>query len=290
MKYCPLCESQYSDETLRFCLQDGTTLTSNVRQSSIDTVAFSNPLTIEKFQQTEEMRVNFPNQTQNRVEPVFVAPTIQTQTKHNKSLRMFWTVGLPVLVVFGAFGLGSWFYLNKQNQALKRNSEEKVVVQNPVEKNLLANTSIAPAETAAENPKQPEATNSENNEAKKEVTDFINSWKKAFESRNLADFTAKYAEKVDYYEKSQTDLKEIRNEIQKTFTDYKEIEITLNNIRIAVDNEDDKATAVFDKEWSFETDKDLSEGKAHIKLQFQKNGAEWKIVSEQNLKTYYTEN
>jgi ketosteroid isomerase-like protein len=274
MKYCSLCQTQYSDETMQFCLQDGTLLTSAAKQSTIDTIAFNNPLTIEKIQQTEEMRVQLPFQTQQRIE--------SPQAENKKSLRMFWTIGLPILVVFGIAGLGSVFYLNKQNTA------DKVFASNTIDKKVSANTSSV--ETVADNPKQTQPAASENGEPKEEISEFINSWKKAFESRNLTEFTAKYAEKVDYLERNETELKEIRSEMQKIFTDYKEIELTLSNLHIAIDAEDDKATAIFDKEWSYESEKDLLEGKQHIKLQFEKIANDWKIVSEKVLKTYYVEN
>lgn len=274
MKYCPQCQSQYSDEAMMFCLQDGTTLVSAVKQSTIETIAFSNPLTVEKIQQTEEMRVQLPFQNQQNISP----PSVENK----KSLRLFWTVGLPTLVVFGAVGLGGVFYLNKQS------SNEKVFAANSIDKKVSAN--ISSAETVAENPKQTQPAAAEKEDPKEEISEFINAWKKAYESRNLAEFTSKYAEKVDYLESGETSLKEIHSETQKTFTDYKEIEITISNLRLAMDSEADKATAVFDKEWTYETEKDLKEGKAHVKLQFEKISGEWKIVSEKTLKTYYTEN
>ena len=290
MKYCPLCESQYTDETLRFCLQDGTPLTTDIKQSAIETVAFSNPVTLEKLQQTEEMRVQFADKTQPRIEPSVVNPVFQLDKIKHKSSSRFWIAVLPILVIFGAAGFGGWFYLNQQNEAAKQNFNDKVILPNSSEKTLpVANTSIVSAETISENTTQP-ASKPDNSGVKKELSDFITSWKTAFESRNIAEYTAKYAEKVDYLGKTGADIKEIRGEAEKTFKNYTEIEIALTNVHIAVTAEGDKATAVFDKESSYETEKELNETKVHTKLQFEKIGNEWKIISEKNVKTYFAEN
>lgn len=274
MKYCPQCQSQYTDETLRFCLQDGAILTGDVRQSSIETVAFSQPVTLEKFAQTERMQVNFPDRTEQ--------PRIQAQTIKPKSQKKLWLAALPVLLVLGAAGAGGWFYLNSQNVAAVRKYDD-----NPPAANL-ANPIVA-TETTANKSHQTQPTGSDKSEVKNEITAFVNLWKESFESRNLAEYTAKYAEKVDYFDKTGINPAEIHRQTQKIFSDYSEIEITLSNLRVAVDGDEDNATAVFDKEWSYETDKELTTGKAHTKLSFEKTGNEWKIVSEKILKTYYTE-
>ena len=85
-------------------------------------------------------------------------------------------------------------------------------------------------------------------------------------------------------------LAQIRAEAQKVFETYSDIEVTLTNLLVAVDADGTQATAVFDKEWSYETPKDLLESKARAKLRFQKSGAGWKIVSEKYQKIYYMEN
>ena len=65
MKYCPACSSQYSDDTLSFCLQDGTPLEGGAKQSTIDTVAFTNPATVEKLYKTDDFAAAPAGKTQN---------------------------------------------------------------------------------------------------------------------------------------------------------------------------------------------------------------------------------
>jgi ketosteroid isomerase-like protein len=275
MKYCPQCQSQFTDETLRFCLQDGAVLTGGVQQSSIDTVAFTNQATFDKFAHTEQMRVNFPDRIEH--------PRIQAQPVKLKSQKKLWLAALPVLIVLGAAGAGGWFYFNSQNMAAVTKSDHNPPVAN------LADPTVATEVTSTKS-HQNQPTGSDKREVKNEITEFVNLWKESFESRNLAEYTAKYAEKVDYLDKTGTNPAEIHRQTQKIFSDYSEIEITLSNLRVAVDGDDDRATAVFDKEWSYETDQELTTGKNHTKLSLEKTGNEWKIVSEKTLKTYYTEN
>lgn len=287
MKHCPLCESQYTDETLSFCLQDGTVLTENAKQSSIDTIAFSHPITSDKIMQTEEMRVKIPDETQssnktpNKFKPYFVNPVRPVEKK--KSTNLFLLLSLPILVIVSGIGIGIWFYFDNQNQNVKQTS-------NNVEKNLPVNASVASTETVLEKTTPSPQINSNDGDIKKEVTDIITTWQEAFKSKNITEYTNKYAETVDYYEKTNLSVKEVHSETQKVFNTYTEIELELSNILVAVDIENNRATAIFDKEWTYETGKDLSEGKTHTKLQFEKKNNEWKIISEKNLKTYYLEN
>src|SRR5688572_29288323 len=73
MKYCPSCLNQYTDLTLKFCLQDGTPLSAmpERKQSTIDTVAFSQPVTAASFLQTSDFRIEQPpqNRTQQNIKP-----------------------------------------------------------------------------------------------------------------------------------------------------------------------------------------------------------------------------
>src|SRR5260221_11788094 len=98
-----------------------------------------------------------------------------------------------------------------------------------------------------------------------------------------------YGKKVDYFEKQGIAKREVKVKIQKIFDEYSEIDLEITNVEVAVDAQGDAATAVFDKEWSYEAKPKLTEGKAHTKLHFRKVGAAWKIVAEEYLKIYDTE-
>jgi ketosteroid isomerase-like protein len=210
---------------------------------------------------------------------------------------MILIAAVPVLLAIVAAGLGGWVYLNGQDKTSVRavdpsdNSTPEIVQNTPA-----ANTSDSTSKVVLDDMSEQTNSNSEpsstsgSESVKKEIAEAVELWRKAIEARKVPDYLNKYAEKVDYFDKTGVGTAEIRVEAQKMFETYSDIDITLTNVRVAVDPDGTQATAVFDKEWSYETDKDLLEGKAHTKLRFQKNGRDWKIIGEKYQKIYYMEN
>lgn len=301
MKYCPVCRSQYSDVTLRFCLQDGTVLqvSGEAKQSTIDTVSFSDPITADNILKTEELNLFAPPNEQGKTQKWNPAPPKsalrrEPEIKKSKSSAKILLAVFSAVLMIAAVGAGGWFYLKNQ-------TDSSVQVTNP------ANSAIP--EIAAQTPpannsskavldelSEPSDSNSEpsstsgSEDAKKEIADAVERWRQSIEARKVPDYLSKYAEKADYFDKPAATAAEIRTEAQKMFDTYSDIDINLSNVRVAVDPGGTQATAVFDKEWSYQTQKDLLEGKARTKLRFQKNGKEWKITAEKYQKIYYMEN
>jgi ketosteroid isomerase-like protein len=302
MKYCPACRSQYTDPTLRFCLQDGAILhvgeakQTAAKQSTIDTVSFSDPITADNILQTAELNLYAPPKDPDKPRPPQPARP-RSETKKKKSSAKLWLAVFPAVLVPAVIGFGGWSYLRSQNRqtvqatAPANTSTPEITRQAPP-----ADLSGAASQTVAAN--QPANSNSEppatagSEAVKKEIADAVELWRQALEARKVPDYLSKYAEKADYFDKTGAGSAEIRREAQKMFDTYSDIDINLTNVRVAVDPEGSRATAVFDKEWSYHAakDQDLSEGKARTKLRFQKTGSEWKIISEKYQKVYYTEN
>jgi ketosteroid isomerase-like protein len=298
MKYCPACRSQYSDDTLRFCLQDGAALqTSEVKQSTIDTISFSDPVTADNILKTAEMKLySLPdnqdktpsNQDKTRKwSPAAPKSALRQEPKKPKSSAKIWLTVFPSLLAIVAVGLGGWIYLKNQNKESVRFAD--AATPEIAQTTPPANNSKAVLNEAS----QPSNSNSElsgSETAKREIADAVELWRQAMEARKVPDYLSRYAEKVDYFDKTCASTTEIRTEAQKMFDTYDDIDINLTNVRVAVDADGKQGTAVFEKEWSYHTAKDLLEGKARAKLRFQKNGSEWKIFSEKYQKIYYTQN
>jgi ketosteroid isomerase-like protein len=277
MKNCPACGSQYSDDSLVYCLQDGTPLDGGVKQSSVDTGAFTNPATVEKLYKTEDIPAA-PAKTRN-YQP-FPQPPPRTQEKRS-ARPIVLSIGAIAALVLAAAGAG-WFYLQGTNEG--GGSKEFASVE-PT--NL--NTSLPVAETLAED------TNSDNlpagNEsAKAEISEVLNAWAGSAKTKDLAVYLSVYAEKVDYFDTAGAPFADVRREVKKVFDAYEEIEIELSNIKIAADPNGNTATALFDKDWSYENGSSVEDGKARTRLHFEKIGGRWKIVSEKYLKVYYIDN
>ncbi len=299
MKYCPACRSQYSDVTLRFCLQDGATLDDGeAKQSTIETVAFSNPVTAENILKTEELNLYAPKKELGKTRAWSPEPpksARRQESKKNESSAKNRLAVFGVLLALASVGFGGWFYLQNQNNPSVRAanpaaaSTPEIPPKNPPANNSASKIVLDDLSAQTNSNSEPSSV-SGSEDAKKEITETVELWRKATEARKLTDYLSRYAEKVDYFDKTGASASEIRAEAQKMFDAYSEIEITVTNLRVAVDADSKQATAVFDKEWSYETATDLLDGKAHTKLRFQKSGKEWKIVSEKYQKIYYMEN
>jgi hypothetical protein len=287
MKHCPACHSQYEDVTLRFCLHDGTPLVGEIRQSAIETLAFNRAETAEKILQTAEIK---PAEGKTRRWQAYPQNPAQAQAQAKKSGSFVRLAVLSALLGLVAVGAGVWFFVNERNavEFSKTNAPE------PFEKTLSANTAALSVQrdtekTSGEESEIPAETKPEQEALKKEIADFVDSWKKAAEARNLAEYLGKYAGTVDYHDKTAAGIAEVRADAQKIFSSYEEIIIEITNLRVAVDADGSRATTVFDREWDYETNSGLVEGKAHTKLQLQKINGAWKITGEKNLKIYYLE-
>ena len=108
MKLCPNCKTTYSDDTLRFCLTDGTSLipTSTAAEK-----------TVEMSGGTNQMRFDTPTQSV----PTIVSP-VKTETQAARSGINPWFIFLPVLALLflAVAGLLGYILLRP----------EKVVVSN----------------------------------------------------------------------------------------------------------------------------------------------------------------
>lgn len=305
MKYCPACRSQYTDATLRFCLQDGAVLQDgDAKQSTIDTVSFSDPVTADNILRTEELNLYSPPNNQSKTqkwspEPPKSALRRESETKKSKSSAKIWLAIFPLVLAIAGIGFGGWFYLkNQTNPPLQATNPADSATPETAAQTPPANTSDSTSKVVLANINQPANSNSESSSisgseaAKKEIADAVELWRQSLEARKVPDYLSRYAEKADYFDKSDAGITEIRAAAQKMFDTYSDIDINLSNVRVAVDPEGTRATAVFDKEWSYHAakDYDLLEGKARTKLRFQRNGKDWKIISEKYQKIYYMEN
>jgi Bacterial SH3 domain len=122
MKKCPTCKNTYTDDSLAFCLSDGTVLVQNQDEEITQQIsALNNPI-----------RVNIAQDSS----PTTFTPAIQpTQSKSGKGWIIGLLVGLFLLVTVGIAGVAGFYFLN--NNAAKPNA----VVENKAENK---NTSPTP--------------------------------------------------------------------------------------------------------------------------------------------------
>lgn len=296
MKICPQCQTTYTDDSLQFCLQDGTSLNSVTSTSQMPTANWSEEQTVVRG---EQMRINLPQeQTQPQNYSTTPQTSYQAEPPRKSKAWLFVLLGLFFLVIIGGLGAaGLYFYLNSGQTNVVQNNTNKVLNSNSVNKvsenvNVNANTNTN-ANVATPTPK-PTLKPAEIETAKKEAESVIYGWKSAAEAHNLDTNLSNYADTVDYYKGGKINKTKLKASKEPAYKRYDQISIDISEMKVTVDPTGEKATVTFDKEWDFAgTDKDGNEvfnnGKVQQQLILNKFNGKWKIVSEKDVKVYYAD-
>ena len=298
MKQCPTCQSQYTDDTLQFCLQDGSPLRF-VTSSQSKTSAYGDEETVVANARPSS-QINAPpktnptgwNPNQYQSHEKFETP----ERKSSATVAVLLTA-FVMLLLFSFVGIGAWFYLrgvsgddNKNVLLAKKRDSEKVSNTSSVQTTPIPTAATPRSSDSSSNANV--ATNSappiDKEQIKRDVAQKVNSWKAAAESRNLDGYMSNYAGTIDYYNKKGASVATVRADKQRAFTTFDSMRITLSNMTVTPDASGDTATAVFDKEWVFEGAK-YSAGKVQTQLKLKKIGGQWLITGERDLNVYYTE-
>ncbi len=302
MKQCPNCQKEYSDDTLRFCLQDGTPLiVPAATEAETPTVVFTDSETLVSPRQVERMDIPVVKAESQNWQQTSQSQTYDTEPVVKKS-KVLPAVLLTAFVMFLLFGgaIGTWLYLNKNQTETAKTNVNKALVNHktPPKENVNAEVikspeedtpSPSPSATPKDSPTATPPANFNPEQVKREVSEKIDAWKKAAESVNLNGYMNYYADKIDYYNKKGASLATVRSDKQKAFGKFDYIKVDISNLRVTPDTSGERATAIFDKEWNFEGDNSYSAGKVQTQLQLKKFEGRWLITGERDLKVYYTE-
>ncbi|HEX8733746.1 MAG TPA: hypothetical protein VF721_00350 [Pyrinomonadaceae bacterium] len=284
MKYCPRCQSTYTDDTLQFCLQDGTVLVN----------ASEAPTTSAGWSRTEEA-------------PTVVRPTVNTpiavtqpdarqpEPKKNRTGLIIFATALVTSLLVGG-GIAAWYLLQNRGTEVavnvNVNNSPKASNKNSSNANAnKANANAAPTPSPANtNSNAAPAPNVDAEQIKTEVSEKVDDWADTLESGNLNTHMSNYADRLDYYYNSRdVSLGTVRGDKQRAFENFDDFHVEIDNLRVTPDASGEKATAVFDKKWEFEGADHRNKGKAQSQLQLTKINGAWRITGEKDLKVYYTE-
>jgi hypothetical protein len=272
MKICPSCQSQYSDDTLNFCLQDGTPLAA---PQSAPTVSFTEQETVVAARPTAQPVAGYPRPT---------SPAFDVQASRPKFLIAAVIFLTFVLLVF--IGVGLWIVYTGGNPYSRTNP----MLANANTNGPVTSSKPKTPEVAANKPANAANTNSNANvtetaKLKTEVTDRIDAWRAGIESVDLERFMQNYAESVDYYNGRGTTRAAVRDDKQRAFAKFDAMKMTITNIKVTIGPGDGKAVAVFDKEWVFTNAAgDRNAGKVSQQLNLEKIDGKWLITLEKDLR------
>lgn len=295
MKICPQCQTTYTDDSLQFCLQDGTPLNSVTSTSQMPTANWNEEQTVVRG---DQMRIDLPQrQTQPQNYSTTPQTSYETSPPRKSKTWLFVLLGLFFLVIVGGLGAaGLFFYFNPGQTTVVQNNTNKGSNSNVTNTNIFANSNSnanANANVATPTPK-PTLKPAEIDTAKKEAESVIYGWKSASEAHNLDTNLSNYADTVDYYKGGKINKTKLKASKEPAYKKYDEINIEISEMKVTVDPTGEKATVTFDKEWDFAgADKDGNEvfnnGKVQQQLILNKFNGKWKIVSEKDVKVYYAD-
>jgi ketosteroid isomerase-like protein len=204
---------------------------------------------------------------------------------------------LVTLLVLGGAG-AAWLFMQNRTREVAVNVNTAPRANHPLNANSAGNESVlannkeanaatpTPSPSATPTPKP--TVNPETAKAVTEnVTNVIDDWKSASENLDLDGHLSQYADTVDYYNAGKVGLARVRADKQKAFEAYDSINFDISNVRVTPDPSGEKATAVFDKQWTFEGVEKRSSGKVQQLLTFAKINGRWLITGEKDLKVYY---
>lgn len=302
MKTCPNCQTQYTDDTLRFCLQDGNLL---------DGVPPTQQATVSQAGQEMETVARQARETNDSQVTQFRPPL--SEVTHVSSLRPQPSSGskmaiavaatsLAMLVIFGIAGIGLWLYFRDKGGDLGvKNGNVAAITPTPVS-NVKSLTTPVPTPTPAlptptpaygnENVRPP-AWNTpitppvDTAQASRDISQQINSWRSYAESGNLDSQMRTYAPTVDYYRKRGASREFVRADRERAYRLFNSMSISITDMNVSVGDSGDTATAVFDKEWVFEGSR-RSTGKVRQQLELRRIDGRWLITGERDVKVYYT--
>ena len=300
MKRCPQCQNRYSDDTLRFCLQDGTPLVSDTATGEPPTVMLSEEPTVVRPSPPERINFEIPStvsyQTAGATRDNFTDAAVPPAKKSNTTMIVLLTA-LLTLIVAAVGGVGAWIFFKNKRETVqitnKNSADNQNVKANKAENVNKADETPTPTATPASvNQNATAATptplsKKEADRISEDVSDLIDEWRSASEDGDLDGHLSFYAPTVDYYNRKNASAAFVRGDKQKAYAAYENIDIGIGNIRVTPNQTGDEATAVFDKKWEFSGEEKYSSGKVQSELKLKKIGGAWKITGERDVKVYY---
>lgn len=297
MKHCPTCQRAYADETLSFCLQDGTLLlsgtgdepvslgpqaarpsnASNRSNAPTEVLAYRSAPT-DEMPQTAETLSHGQRHTARDL-----------NTRPPKTQNTALVVGLTVvatLILLALGGLGVWLFVRDDKPAEPQANQNQNGLPNSntnPKGSPTPDAKTSPTIAASPTPQPVDAA-----AVREQVTGVLNGWTSASRARDLDRHMSYYADTLDtYYSATNVSSSRVRADRSRAYTLYNTLDVELSDIKIAPDPSGERATATFDKTWTFEGDEKYSSGSVHQKVWLTKIGGRWRITGEKDLKVYY---
>ncbi|HUF03280.1 MAG TPA: hypothetical protein VMM38_03815 [Aridibacter sp.] len=308
MKLCPKCRSQYTDETLAFCLQDGTPLVDeSADEAGEPTVAFSEIDTVESKKGEGRIGIEIPKdddgpETQLRASASVTAAEPVSKPGLLRTTLFAGAILFTLFLIAGTIALAVYF--NRDGGEVADNTsgqfpsnidlgsngandfESKTPDPSPeTTESPVASPSATP--TAEESPTP--APTADPGEVKDFVRRHLQIWKRLTEGQRLDELMTFYADRLDrYYRRTGVSKSLVRRDKAAAFAKLDSLSISISKLDVTPGNNGETAVAEFDKEWRFVGNGKVSTGKVRSRFDLRRSGDSWLITGERDLKVYYT--
>lgn len=282
MKLCPSCRSTYTDDTLTYCLQDGTPLVDAAANPSGDqTLEFNDRDT---GGADRRMRIGIGESDDGPETKVRASrPTIASK-RPRKGRRLVYFILGTALVAFFLTLISLAIYLFVYDGAknlLPRNSSVSGLSDDRPGEN---GDKTAPGDQTPSPGTTPDPAR-----IREEVRSKLNLWKRLTEKKDLDGLMACYAGTLKrYFNRYSVKRSAVRADKESAFKKLDALNISLTDLQITPGSNGKTATAIFDKQWRFTGPDKVSTGKVRSEVDFELSGDTWLITGERDLKVYYS--
>lgn len=291
MKHCPTCKTNYADDTLQFCLEDGTPLT-GLHDTESPTVAFTETEAETVVRSSGPTRVEVPPTEvwQEQQSQVTQVPPQQFQfqsqppppKKSNTALAIFLTA-LAMIILFGGI-FGAWLLFRGSGTDRAKNKIDVNIYAPSASPTVSPSASVTPSPTASITPTTNPTPSFDAEQVKSEVRSKMNAWQSSMESGSLDSVMSHYAGNLEYYYRSGgTSSGTVRNNKKRAFELYNTFRVSMTNMNISPNETGEKATVTFTKTWNFQGSTDDNKGSVRAQFQVTKIGGSWYITGEKDL-------
>ena len=256
MKICPHCQNTYTDDSLQYCLQDGTPL-NDYKPGEAATAVWNSETnneaeTLVKPRQPAagyETQKSMPQQNwQPSQETVFTTESSEPEKSNTLKIVLLTLLGMVVLLAIGGVG-GFILWKNSRrdaainvntkpvnaktpvaNKTVNANSDDNtnLNVNSNVNANTNTNTNLN-TNTATPTPK-PTLNPEQAGQIKEDVGNVIDDWKSSYESLDLEYAMSYYADTVDYNNTRKIGISRIRANKKHSLNAYDTIKLKISNV------------------------------------------------------------
>ena len=303
MKLCPTCLRRYSDDTLNFCLEDGSQL-SDVAHGADDTLTLDagepppteilDPALAPTLGTQQKPHTTVRQEARATRRDEFQNLAAATPPARNTTSVVALTVVATILLL-ALGGLGAWLLLRNNGAAetpQDNGNNGPVVLNTPDLKNVNASTpgvvTPTPTQTPTSTPQTtPTPQINDTSATRAEVSSALEGWRRTMNG-DVDAHMAYYADVLHtYYNARNVNVSRVRDNVANAFTTYDTFDVRITNLQIEVDPSGQSAVATFDKTFEFKNDRKTFAASGLNRFWFEKIGGRWRITGEKDLKTYY---